>query len=119
MAKQNVCFENNCFTVDLAETYGQQTKGLMNRDSLREREGMLFVYDREEPHAIWMKDMKFAIDIVWLNENKEVIFIEENVPPCVSFNCSVYKADSASAYVLELPAGTAATIGLTKKSVMK
>lgn len=119
MARQEVCFKENCFTVELAKTVGQQANGLMRRDSLEKNKGMLFVYEKEEPHAIWMKNMKFAIDVVWLNKNKEIIFMKENVPPCDTFACPLYSADAASAYVLELPAGTVERIGLAKKAMMQ
>ena len=40
-----VCFDDGCFEVEIAETYEEKTKGLMFRDDLKKDGGMLFVYD--------------------------------------------------------------------------
>src|SRR3989344_4329125 len=50
---------------EVADTLALQTRGLSGRTSLGEGEGMLFIFDQEGTHGIWMKDMHFAIDIVW------------------------------------------------------
>jgi uncharacterized protein len=69
---------------------------------------MLFVFENEAEHIFWMKDMRFPIDIIWLDSNKTIIHIEHNVQPC-SFGsfCPTYKPDGNSLYVLETVAGFA------------
>ena len=54
--------------VDLALTDEEKARGLSGRESLDEDEGMLFVFDVPGNYGFWMKDMNFAIDIIWLNE---------------------------------------------------
>ena len=81
--------------------------GLMFRPSLPEDHGMLFLFTELDFHGIWMKNCKFPIDIVWLDEKKKVVHVEEAVPPCKVTNCPVYAPQQRAAYVVELNAGQA------------
>ena len=93
---------------DVAATNEQRTKGLSGKDALAENESMLFVFDSAQEHSFWMKDMKFPIDIIWLDANMTVVHIEHNLPPC-SFGsfCPTYKPNNDALYVLETVAGFA------------
>jgi uncharacterized membrane protein (UPF0127 family) len=81
--------------------------GLMFRPSLAQDHGMLFTFDRVDFHGFWMKNCKFAIDMVWLDEEKKVVHVAESVPPCKSDPCPVYQPLRRAAYVVELNAGQA------------
>jgi uncharacterized membrane protein (UPF0127 family) len=81
--------------------------GLMFRPSLPEDHGMLFVFDALDFHGIWMKNCKFPIDILWLDETKKVVHLVERVPPCTADPCPVYAPLQRAAYVVELNAGQA------------
>jgi uncharacterized membrane protein (UPF0127 family) len=91
---------------DLAVTQDQQTKGLAVRNQMNEGEGMLFVFQYPSRQSFWMKDMKFPIDIIWLDANRSVVYIVPNLEPCPSRgNCPGYLPDRDSLYVLETAAG--------------
>ena len=81
--------------------------GLMFRPSLPLDRGMIFVFETSDFHAIWMKNCKFPIDIVWLDEAKTVVHVAESVPPCKSDPCPSYVPMRRAAYVVELNAGQA------------
>jgi uncharacterized protein len=81
--------------------------GLMFRPSLPKDRGMLFIFERSDFHSIWMKNCKFPIDIVWLDEDKKVVHVAESVPPCKADPCPVYNPLRRAAYVVELNAGQA------------
>jgi uncharacterized membrane protein (UPF0127 family) len=81
--------------------------GLMFRPSLPSDHGMLFVFERPDFHGIWMKNCRFAIDIVWLDEDKRVVHIAEHAPPCKAEPCPVYAPLRKAAYVVEINAGQA------------
>jgi len=70
---------------------------------LGKNQGMLFIFEKKDTHSFWMKDMKFSIDIIWLNENKEVVFIKENAKP-EDFPQN-YIPTEQSLYVLEFNEG--------------
>ena len=91
-------------TVDTPET---REKGLMFRDTLAKDRGMLFVFPMSGVYLFWMKNCLISLDIIWLNEKHEVIYLAENVPPCQSAQCPSYGPTTEKAlYVLEVAAGT-------------
>lgn len=66
--------------VEIADSQERMIKGLSGRKSLLKNEGMLFVWNSDRFPTFWMKDMNFAIDIIWINDGKVVGF-EENAEP--------------------------------------
>jgi uncharacterized membrane protein (UPF0127 family) len=96
--------------------------GLMFRPSLPKDRGMLFVFERSDFHGIWMKNCKFPIDIVWLDEERKVVHLAESVPPCKAEPCPVYSPLRRGTYVVELNAGQArrekAVLGSTVSFVL-
>lgn len=94
----------------IASNAKDRQKGLSKYDSLPLDSGMLFVFEKSDSYTFWMKDMKFAIDIIWLDQNKKVITIAKNVPPEPGKNdlqLKQYKPTNAAKYVLEVNAGLA------------
>jgi uncharacterized membrane protein (UPF0127 family) len=81
--------------------------GLMFRPSLPDDHGMLFVFEALGFHGIWMKNCRFPIDILWLDERSKVVHLAEGVPPCKAEPCPVYNPLQVAAYVVELSAGQA------------
>ena len=81
--------------------------GLMFRPSLPRDRGMLFVFERPDFHGIWMKNCRFPIDILWLDEERKIVHVAEAVPPCKAEPCPVYNPLRRAAYVVELNAGQA------------
>lgn len=92
------------FNLEIADSDAERVRGLSYRERLPEDNALLFVFDNEERHGIWMKDMYFSIDIVWLDKDKRVIHTEENISP-ETFP-KVFKPASSSLYVIELNSGT-------------
>lgn len=97
------------YSIEMVTTYDQRQKGLSGRSSLAPDRAMLFVFDAESRRCIWMKDMQFPIDIVWLNGNKKIVAIERNVSPA-TYPSSFCHDDSH--YVLEFAAGAVDAAGL-------
>lgn len=111
--KQNrVCFKNNCFDVELAITQEEQMQGLMFRRSLDKNKGMLFIFNEEGLASFWMKNTLIPLDIIWINKNKEVVFINENTQPCKQDPCPSISPDKKARYVLEINDGISKEIGL-------
>lgn len=92
--------------VDLALSTATQEEGLSGRASLVENTGMLFVFLNPGKYAFWMKDMKFAIDMVWISEDLKVVYIQKNATPAsypATFGPGI--SDRYAEYVLEVPSG--------------
>lgn len=98
-------------TVELAQTPFVWAKGLSGRDSLAEDRGMLFVFPNVDRHSFWMKDMKFSIDIIWINEGK-VIDIAPNLQPNLDNPLPSYLPRLPVKFVLEVKAGFSEKNGL-------
>jgi uncharacterized membrane protein (UPF0127 family) len=104
----NVTVNGMVLVTDISATNEQRTKGLSVKDALAENEAMLFVFDNEAEHTFWMQNMKFPIDIIWINSNKTVVHIERNLQPCgYGLLCPTYKPSQDSLYVLETVGGFA------------
>lgn len=92
-------------TVELARSGREKMRGLSGRTDLKAGCGMLFVYERPQPIGIWMKDMRFPLDILWIRDGR-VVHVEEHAPPLVPTGPErVYTATGD--LVLEVPAGFA------------
>lgn len=93
------------FSAQVASTDEKRNKGLSGRPGLGAEEAMLFVFDSDSKWSIWMKDMHFPIDIVWLDKNKQVVYIVKNAPPD-SYPGQTFVPAEDARYVLEFVAGT-------------
>ncbi len=93
------------YTVEVVDSDDKRALGLSGRESLLPEHGMLFLFDVKDTYAFWMKDMKFPIDIVWIDENI-IADIYENVPvPLANVNLPRYQAHKPVNKVLEVNAG--------------
>ena len=97
--------------VEIADSPEQWAVGLMNRSSLGEREGMLFVFGSEAERGFWMKNVRFSLDLIYFDQNLTVVGYREGLPPCSGLVCPVYGGPRA-AYVLEVRAGSVARWGV-------
>lgn len=98
------------FSLEIADTPATRAQGLSGRDSMSNRQGMLFVFDQPDAGCFWMKDMRFNLDIIWLDNSNKVIYMQQDLSP------STYPHDYCpgqnSQYVLEVNAGTAKSLNL-------
>lgn len=95
------------FQAELMASDADRAKGLMFRPSLPRGRALLFVFDALDFHAIWMKNCRFPIDIVWLDEERKVVHVAPRVPPCRADPCPSYQPMRRSSYVIEMNAGDA------------
>ena len=96
---------------EVAATLEARAKGLSGRRVLKPGQGMLFVFDRADYYPFWMKEMRFPIDIVWIDNGQVVDFAAE-APPDHRPERPVYKPRAPASLVLELPAGFVQKYGL-------
>jgi uncharacterized membrane protein (UPF0127 family) len=69
-------------TVEVVDTPELRAKGLSGRESLAQDKGMLFVFENSSnDNCFWMKDMNFSIDMIWMNEDREVVTVKSSVSP--------------------------------------
>jgi len=98
------------YELELADTLEEQELGLGKRDSLPLDRGMLFAYDTPEKHCFWMKDTHFALDMIWLDAQKRVVHIEQDVSP--DTYPDTFCPSAPAQYIIELNAGQATAAGI-------
>ena len=109
-----VCFGRDCFGVEVAVTQAEHAKGLMERESLGRNKGMLFIFEKADYYTFWMKDTLIPLDIIWIDENKEVVFISKDTQPCEEDPCPSFGPGKPAKYVLEINSGMADKIGISE-----
>jgi uncharacterized protein len=93
------------FNVEVADSPEKWQKGLSGRDSLPKDQGMLFLFKTSEYHNFWMKDMKFPIDIIFINNDTVVSIVKDAKPPASNeANLPLYKPEAPIDTVLEINA---------------
>lgn len=95
--------DKHTYKIELARTSQEQQTGLGGRVSIDQNKAMLFVFENPQVVCMWMKDMKFPIDIVWMNSAKIIVATEKNVSPSTYPKSFCPKVPTS--YVLEMHAG--------------
>ncbi len=96
--------------VEVVETLEERTKGLSGRQELEYVEGLLFIFPEADYHGIWMKDMLFPIDIIWISEDLTIIDIDEYVTP--NTYPRVFRPSQPARYVVETNVNFSDSIGI-------
>jgi len=105
-SKQNVVLIGNdagnvIVNVEIVDDAAKRAQGLMFREFLDDKNGMLFVFDDEDYHSFWMKNTLIPLDMIFISEDfkiVDVIYAE----PCGEDNCESFKPVKAAKYVLEV-----------------
>lgn len=108
--QREVVMGSEVFLLDIADTEALREKGLSYREALSPNTGMLFIFDTSDTHKFWMKGMNFPIDIIWLDQDKKVVYIEHSLSP-VTYP-KAFGPSTPTQYVIEIPAGDAGRLGL-------
>lgn len=103
--KNSIKISGKEIVVEIADDDKERNQGLSGRKSLGKNEGMLFIFPLSAKYSFWMKDMNFALDIIWIDENKQVSAVSKNIVP-ETYPASFSPSDTVK-YVLEVNAGWA------------
>ena len=103
------------FLAEVARTQPEQERGLMFRKSLENNRCMIFIYDQDGQHRIWMKNCLIYLDVVWVKEDGTVVETCQDVPPCspvLGDDCPVYGGTLPARHFIEFAKGTVRKLGL-------
>lgn len=105
-------------TIETVATSEERQVGLSNRDSIDDSAGMLFEFDEfSKENCFWMKDMRFAIDMIWLDKQKKVVTVTENIGPETYPESFCPEADAK--YGLEVGAGRTIELGIAAGETLR
>ncbi|MDQ5908346.1 MAG: uncharacterized protein QG599_437 [Pseudomonadota bacterium] len=108
MDQAQVTVGSATFQIEIAQTPGERTQGLMYRRKLPPDQGMLFVQPPGRA-VFWMKNTYIPLDLLYFDAEGRLAQIVAEVPPCKTPDCPTYPSDTATIrYILELNAGAAA-----------
>lgn len=103
-AVKKACVKNICLQAEIAASEPDRRRGLLFRRGLADNQGMLFIFDKEGQYNFWMKNMRFPLDIIWIDAQKIVVDMTKNALPCKD-SCAGLIAAGAVKYVLEIKSG--------------
>lgn len=96
---------NKSYDVEVVSTPEAREQGLMNRDTIGVADGMLFVFPKSDIYPFWMKEVRFPLDIIWIN-GKTVVYVVESAEPSSEPPYNTYTPTETANLVLELPRST-------------
>lgn len=88
--------------VEIVDNPVERSTGLMYRYSMSDKAGMLFIYEKTQPLAFWMKNTYISLDIIFVGENMQIVTIQKNTKPLSE---KLIPSDQDSRYVVEVNAG--------------
>ena len=97
------------------DDYSKQT-GLMYRNSMKDNQGMLFVFPDSEYRNFYMKNTKISLDIIYISESKQIVSIQKNTKP---MDETSLPSEAPAKFVLEVNAGLSDTWNLEKGDTVK
>lgn len=92
----------NTIDIEIADDYAEREQGLMYRDTMSEKEGMLFLMETLEPQTFWMKKTILSLDIIYADADKRIVSISKN---CKPYSLDQIPSVKPALYVVEVNAG--------------
>jgi len=97
--------DNQNFNINVAVLEKDKEVGLSEMNSISQNQGMIFLFDKPEYYSFWMKNMKFPIDIIFIN-NDQIVTIRDNAKVIMSEETPmIYSSTQPADKVLEIQAG--------------
>ena len=95
--------------IEIAEDDRERSQGLMFRKGMRENQGMLFIFAREEFQSFWMRNTEISLDIIFVNSKEDIVTIHKNTE---TFSDNSYPSTKPAIYVVEVVAGYTSKYGI-------
>jgi uncharacterized membrane protein (UPF0127 family) len=88
--------------LEIADNEYERQLGLMNRKSMEENQGMLFIFEFERMQSFWMRNTLIPLDILFINKDKKIVTIHKNTK---TLSAQSYPSTAPAIYVVELVGG--------------
>jgi uncharacterized membrane protein (UPF0127 family) len=91
---------------DVADTPEKLLFGMAFQDALPPNGGMIYIFESTGPHRVTTKEYRFPVDMIWVDESRHILSVDENVPPCKLQTCPWHGSTSPSVrYLIQTVAG--------------
>lgn len=113
---------NHRFNLFIAKTNKEKEVGLSEKNSIDNDQGMIFVFDKPDFYSFWMRNMKFSIDIIFVNKNRIVTISPDANPstdPSKTENLTIYKPEDPADTIIEIKGGLSSSYGFKKGQEVK
>ncbi|MEO0915995.1 MAG: DUF192 domain-containing protein [Pseudomonadota bacterium] len=104
------------FSVEVADSPSERSLGLMHREDMPRSAGMLFVYERPQPVAFWMRNTLIPLDMIFMDETGTVQHVHENAIP---LDETAIPGGESIQYVLEINGGLSGRLGISAGSQLR
>ena len=104
----DITLKDETFSLEIAKSAIQKSRGLSNRNSLCPNCGMIFIYRIESIYPFWMKNTLIPLDIIWIDKNGTIVDIIQGKPN----NLSILTPKSPALYIIELNKDTSTNLNL-------
>lgn len=91
---------NAIVNVKIADNPYTRERGLSGTKNLNEDEGMLFIFPTPDKYEFWMKEMNYPLDIIWIDENKNIVYIKDNATP--QSYPEIFRPNDSALWILEV-----------------
>jgi uncharacterized membrane protein (UPF0127 family) len=108
-----VTISHQTLNAEVAASPSQHEKGLSGRPCILAGQAMLFVFDKNDQYLMWMKGMKFPVDIIWVSADHKAVGVERDVKPSTYPDKFANKKENPAKYVLEMKANSSTELGIT------
>ncbi|GBD89252.1 hypothetical protein BMS3Abin03_03202 [bacterium BMS3Abin03] len=88
--------------LEIADNDFDRQLGLMSRKSMKENQGMLFIFPFERPQSFWMRNTLISLDMIFVNKNRQIVTIHKNTKV---LSDQSYPSSKPAMYVVEVNAG--------------
>lgn len=102
---RQIIINGNIIQIEIADSNEERIRGLSNRTSLPDSSGMLFIFPDVNYHSIWMKEMNFPIDIIWIKYGIIVDLVNNAPVPVNNLNIATFTPQTTADSILEMRAG--------------
>lgn len=116
---KNICYQNNCFHYEIVDSSETRQLWLMFRKNLPIQSWMLFVFPSSSINKFWMKNTLIPLDIIRLDKNFIIQYVNHHTPLCEWSECPSYGPDQLSKYILEINSWQAENRQVWEKLILR
>ena len=121
-AEGTIRIDDDVIKVEIAESRADKQRWLMFREErLPLNSAMILVYEKSDLYSMWLLNIEYNLDLIWINENGNIVYMVTDAEPCNNtFDAAscTYKNTKAAKYIIAAASGFIEEHDITEKSIM-